>query len=306
MSRGRKIAIGVIALLVFLIVISRVDLGGSDRLAPVVTRSPAPSPKPPSPPPAPPPPVTKPPPPPPTPLHGPLPPPLPATAPWSLSLQPAPGVGHPGYGKCDDPSKVTHTYCWDSAWLTSWLRKKGCDTNPSTPDCQAIFVEMEVALDDLNREKDLPPDRQETEVEWIHAGGAWLLALSDALGMLSEWLQDPQNVLMANAGDVNAQIDLAVPISELVTSCDTLETQVGTPPTDRLETIGNRLTEVCGLFRQAGLKTIRGVESLDVDLILGGGRDIEAAGALVEKSAEEIRELEDVGGAANQWVLGPS
>ena len=201
---------------------------------------------------------------------------------------------------------MTHTYCWDSAWLTSWLRKKGCDTDSSTPDCQAIFAEMEVTLDDFTREKDLPPDRHETEVEWIHAGGAWLLALSDALGMLSEWLQVPQNILMANAGDVNAQAEAAVPLSELVFSCDTLETQVGPPPTARLEKVWNRLTEACALFRQAALKTVRGVDSLDADLILEGGADILAAGDLVAKSAEELRGLKGLGGAADQWVLGHS
>ena len=213
-------------------------------------------------------------------------------------------MGHPGYGKCDAHSRAT--FCWDTEWLTFWARKKSCGIDSSTPDCQAIYAEMEAVVDDSVTEMDLPPARHATDEEWLHAGAAWILALSEALDALSEWLQDPQNILMANAGDVNAQIDLSVILSEFVISCDTLETRVGPPPTVQLEKLGNLFSEVCGRYRQAALKISRGVESLDVDLILEGGTDIVETGVLLEGAKQEIRQLGDVGDAADQWELGPS
>ena len=95
-------------------------------------------------------------------------------------------------------------------------------------------------------------------------------------------------------GDVDVQIELGVALDELLVSCDTLEHEVGLPPTVRLDTINNLLNQACPNYESAAPKIARGLDSRSEGLISAALRDVQTAGDFLEGATREKWELQRI------------
>lgn len=122
------------------------------------------------------------------------------------------------------------------------------------------------------------PERQ---AAWASLANDWVQQINKPIQALAAWAQDPNKIMLTAQGDIDAQLEFAMPINELQNSCESLETQVGEPPT-------LALSGVYGLCYKACVRLIMASTSISMGVDALGMQDVERGLDIMDDGVDDL------------------